>query len=266
MTEKNRSNQRIRLIYGIIVSVLTVIVGVCLIASCIAIYKTGDAPFTRESIAQEFAKIAIPVYAYLVAVLLWIPLSFVFPDGEARVRGTVDEKITAERLRARVSDHEASLSPEQRKAMRREFRIRIVIRAICALICVLSALPLVFYLCDLSHFTPALNDSVLAATYMSLPLVILGGAACFLEGILEHASFKREVAFLKELIATEKIGAGVSTGADAECRSARIADNVVRVIVLIVAVAFICMGIFNGGMKDVLGKAIKICTECIGLG
>jgi hypothetical protein len=32
------------------------------------------------------------------------------------------------------------------------------------------------------------------------------------------------------------------------------------------AALLILLGIFNGGMQDVLTKAIKICTECIGLG
>jgi hypothetical protein len=32
------------------------------------------------------------------------------------------------------------------------------------------------------------------------------------------------------------------------------------------AVAFLILGIFNGGAEDVLKKAIAICTECIGLG
>jgi hypothetical protein len=40
----------------------------------------------------------------------------------------------------------------------------------------------------------------------------------------------------------------------------------VRVIIFAVAVTFIILGIFNGGMADVLGKAVRICTECIGLG
>ena len=41
---------------------------------------------------------------------------------------------------------------------------------------------------------------------------------------------------------------------------------IVRLVILAVAVALIVLGILNGGMRDVLGKAIKICTECIGLG
>ena len=34
----------------------------------------------------------------------------------------------------------------------------------------------------------------------------------------------------------------------------------------IAAVVFIILGVMNGSMKDVLVKAIKICTECVGLG
>jgi hypothetical protein len=39
-----------------------------------------------------------------------------------------------------------------------------------------------------------------------------------------------------------------------------------RLAVVAVAVCFIVIGIFNGSANDVLTKAIKICTECIGLG
>ena len=42
--------------------------------------------------------------------------------------------------------------------------------------------------------------------------------------------------------------------------------NAVRVILLGAAVCFLVLGAINGGMRDVLIKAINICTECIGLG
>lgn len=32
------------------------------------------------------------------------------------------------------------------------------------------------------------------------------------------------------------------------------------------AVALIVLGVWNGGARDVLAKAAKICSECIGLG
>ena len=37
-------------------------------------------------------------------------------------------------------------------------------------------------------------------------------------------------------------------------------------LILILAAGLIAAGILNGGLKDVLIKAINICTECIGLG
>ena len=41
---------------------------------------------------------------------------------------------------------------------------------------------------------------------------------------------------------------------------------IIRIAVACVCVSFVIAGIFNGGMNQVLQKAIKICTECIGLG
>ena len=42
--------------------------------------------------------------------------------------------------------------------------------------------------------------------------------------------------------------------------------RVFRVCLYVLAAALVALGILNGGMKDVLTKAIWICTECIGLG
>jgi len=39
-----------------------------------------------------------------------------------------------------------------------------------------------------------------------------------------------------------------------------------RTALYVLAVALIAAGVLNGGMRDVLIKAINICTECIGLG
>ena len=39
-----------------------------------------------------------------------------------------------------------------------------------------------------------------------------------------------------------------------------------RLFLLLTAIVFIILGVFNGGMHDVLVKATNICTECIGLG
>ena len=40
----------------------------------------------------------------------------------------------------------------------------------------------------------------------------------------------------------------------------------VWVLLAAAALALIVLGICNGGLRDVLGKAVNICSECIGLG
>ena len=40
----------------------------------------------------------------------------------------------------------------------------------------------------------------------------------------------------------------------------------VRMALLILAIVLIAAGILNGSAGDVFGKAVKICTECVGLG
>ena len=41
---------------------------------------------------------------------------------------------------------------------------------------------------------------------------------------------------------------------------------IIRRVLLVAAVIFVVLGVQNGSMKDVLVKAIRICTECVGLG
>ena len=42
--------------------------------------------------------------------------------------------------------------------------------------------------------------------------------------------------------------------------------KILRIVLLIAAVCLLAAGCFNGSAKDVLGKAVNVCTECIGLG
>ena len=45
-----------------------------------------------------------------------------------------------------------------------------------------------------------------------------------------------------------------------------LALNCARIAIIALAVVFIILGVNNGDMEDVVQKAVKICTECIGLG
>ncbi len=42
--------------------------------------------------------------------------------------------------------------------------------------------------------------------------------------------------------------------------------RILRIALLALAVCLIIAGVFNGSARDVFGKAVKICSECVGLG
>ncbi|MBQ7487252.1 MAG: hypothetical protein IJT77_07145, partial [Clostridia bacterium] len=65
--------------------------------------------------------------------------------------------------------------------------------------------------------------------------------------------------------AKEEKAAGLAPAPKAKTAAGK-GKNAARAAILAVAVIFIIAGIHNGGMKDVLIKAINICTECVGLG
>lgn len=264
--QQESSQNKIRLICGIVLSVLIVVVGICLIFSCLSIYRSGESPFTREAISAAFSKISVPVYLCLLAIVVAGVLAMVLPTQERRPRASVNAALQLQRIREKINHHNASLSAPLRKKYWQGVRFRYGCRIGCAVICIASALPLILYLIDLSHFTPALNESVIAATYMALPFVLIGGIACLLERYLERISINREIQLWKSVMEEQQLTCGAP-----QTRQKRDFPNgillcVVRAVVLLTAVVLIGMGVFNGGMRDVLGKAIKICTECIGLG
>ena len=89
------------------------------------------------------------------------------------------------------------------------------------------------------------------------------------ETLLRHASVARETVAVKAALAAGKGIAKPAEKVNVDKKKLTEDPRIVwgiRGLILAVGVLFIVLGIFNGGMADVLGKAIRICTECIGLG
>ena len=81
---------------------------------------------------------------------------------------------------------------------------------------------------------------------------------------LENASFERQSGYVKSALAEAK-GSFCSKTNEKPHSNSKIVTGI-RIAVAVAALALIVAGILNGGMADVLSKAINICTECIGLG
>ena len=286
---KLKTRGRIHLVYGIVLSVLILAVGVCFALAALSIYQSGaSSPYTPESIAAHFAPMAPLVYVTLAGILGGVILAWVLPRRDLVVEGPEDDPldviveryrrghyrpvkdpaVALKRLLSRTD--EETLSPACRDLLRKERRLRRVVAVVAAVLGVVVMLPALAWCGDKTHFSITdLNADIKAAALVVIPcaLVALGGLVA--ATLLRRASVLRETAAVKEAIAESK-GKAVSLKKKAADKPALLADPRilwgVRGLILAVGLLFILLGVANGGMADVLGKAIRICTECIGLG
>ena len=108
---------------------------------------------------------------------------------------------------------------------------------------------------------------------LRLPRVLVGLIGGFALGV---CGFVFQTVFSNPLASPDIVGvsSGASTGAAAGILffSGAMAVTVsaffgaLLAVVLALAVVLIITGVFNGSARDVFGKAVKICTECVGLG
>ena len=257
--------KKIRLVFKIALSIQVAVVGICLILSCLTTYHSGESPFTVASIAAQFAKISLSVYLFLFGICFGEALAIVMPLEEARPTAKIDAAVKLKRCYQKLGNA-LSVAPDfLKKACEREKSKRLAYRIGCSVICVAATLPLVLYLFDLSHFTTSLNESVIAATVRVIPFVTIGGVSYLVMCRLINVSLQRELKLVESMMEqTDCKGSHVTKSAVGKNEQMR--TVIVRAVLLVVAIAMICLGVANGGMRDVLGKAIKICTECIGLG
>jgi len=259
----DKLKKRIHLIYGIVLSALLVLTGILLMASCVSVYKLGSRPFTPENISAAFAKIAIPVWGTVGAVIVGGILRMLLHVEDSSPKAIRNQKIILSRLQEKLNI--PSCRQETVNSIKKEQRFRAVLRTVAVILCVISALPAVLYVFNVHNYNDDLNASVIAACAWILPcsFIILG--ICMALAYLENASYNRQIVSVKKALA-ESPSKTNGTGTDKKHRPHFKIITGIRVAVAVIAFVFIIVGIFNGGMADVLTKAVNICTECIGLG
>lgn len=263
-----KTKERIHLIYGICLSAVILAVGVCFALSCLSIYRSGGSPFTRDSIGAHFDRIAIPVYLCIAGVVgggglsLAIPLEGgkIKPRREAEVTlGNLSEKLDADACEAAVQT-----------AIRKERGFRRAVTVTVGILSGLTLLPALVWCVNPAHFSiEDLNRDIKTAACFVIPCAAVALGMWVAAVLLRGASVSRETVLVKAALAAGK-GRTVKRETTVPAKKRLTSDPrflwSVRGVILAVGILFIVLGILNGGMDDVLGKAIRICTECIGLG
>lgn len=251
----------IRFAIGIVLSVLLVITGLLFILACIAIYQSGPRPFTPENIGTHFATIQIPVYITLAALVIGILLRLFIPREEKNERIVPNRRAILQRFERRID----TTDPQYTEAAQREIRFRKILRFSAPILCALAALPALIYVLSFNHFTMDYNASVIEAMPYLLSSSTLAVAIATAYLILIDRSYKRQAESARQLFPKYK-DARATLASLPEKKTRRLPVGGIRIGIIAIAVVLLVLGILNGGMADVLDKAINICTECIGLG
>lgn len=252
------NEKKLRLIHtvcGIVVSAALIVAAICLIVSAYTIYKSGDSPYTPESIGAEYAKIAIPLWVADFAVLAGIILNVALPLPKTKEKSSKDPFVKLRILQKKLGDgcnHDG---------IARQRSLRKVARAVCSLLCTASFIPSIVVLCNYDSFTVANLTPALLSVVAALAIgCVTSAVLLFFLSVIERSSAEKEIEWAKialsECDKSEKIP---------------VADNgskvgIVRYVILGIAFILIIIGLTQNGYYDVLQKAIRICTECIGLG
>lgn len=273
LTEKK--TRWIHLGFGILLSAMLLVTGILFISSCYSIYKSGQSPFSRASIAEAFRGIAVWVYVTLSLTVIGAGTSVAIPTEAEKLKGKRSLPVLVKKLSERVDLKNADTALQGK--IEKERRLRHILGYVrLALITLSATLPLIFLL-NPDNF-PAVSGEYNAEILHGMLVYLAFLAPLFVYEvvyvILRDLSLAREHTLLKEALAASGIAEAKEEIHNCPiCRAVGFIKKNEKPIVLGVrialvgcAVVFIIMGIANGGMVDVLNKAIKICTECIGLG
>ena len=271
----DKTKDRVRLGYSIALSAILVVLGILFISSCYSIYKSGASPFTRESIGRAFSKIAIPTYLTIVAVIGGFVIHLAMPKDEPKLVGLRTPSVVLKTLSAKVNTEE--LDGELKVNILKERKLRKILTLAFAVLLVLEATVPLFYLLNPANFpgvSGEYNAEILHGMLVYLAFLSPAIVYSVVYTVLFDLSCKREIELSKAAI--KVLPKGTLAEEDSTCPLCRAVGYLkknekpiilgVRIALVGCALLFIVLGVRNGGMTDVLNKAIKICTECIGFG
>ncbi len=269
--------KRIRYFYGVFLSVFTAVLGTLFIAAAVGILSDGNweqGAYSREIVAARLFPVSIVFYIWIAAIIAGFVLSLVYTYDEKPDK-IPQEDATLRRLSTRIPAGGGEKYDGEMKQLRDEKRNRLVAYIICTAVCFACAVASAVYLLQPANFKGlTANDAMLNMMLWVLPCVSVALISCVWITLYERESQIREISTIKRMMSSYKgnpvIQADIKPNAAIAAVNKFFANKYtllgIRVGVAALAVTFVILGIFNEGARDVLVKAINICTECIGLG
>ncbi len=253
---------KFRKIFEILFTVYTVLLGVMFIWHTVDIYLDGISNqnvnndiYSRSIVSQHLSQILIFAIIWILMIIAGFVLFKMFPyKKEALIYKEPSYQLKRLKKRSNENIDQLDFVAKQNKVI---FYLKITGIVLWSITIIWS----IIYLANPKNFPKIdVTKEILKMILNIFPLVIISlGFSCFVSfkesfsanSILSQIK-NQEIKFTnKEKTLTAKKNKVVL---------------ITRIAIAIIAIVFIVLGAFNGTMRDVLIKAINICTECIGLG
>ncbi len=255
------TKKRIHLIYGILLSAAAIIAGICLIAACVGIYRSGPSPFSRDSIAAAFQTIAIPVYIFLALVIGGIGLDFFYPMEKGKLSVPKQYATILANLQKKVDI--TKCDPDLCKAILKQQRSRRMHTFISYVLLALCSYVFLRFALNGQNYPADANQAVVTAMLLFFPCLLVPFGYGIFAAYQKERSIRKEIELVKQAIAA---GAIAETVTNQPAKTGLKTGEIAKYAILTVSIAILVYGFVAGGTADVLAKAAAICTECVGLG
>lgn len=282
-------------IFTLVLSVLIIVSGILLAISAANMYFTGgNTPYTRARVGEYLLKIIIPLIATVVIAVATAVISLILPKDEAAGRPPVDEGKALRRLYSRYTltanadgrslylsgkgDRALRATDEAARIIKKAKAMRLISLTVTAVLTLGAAVSAIIFSTDAARYSiESINGSVISVCLFVIPLSVLVLCCIIALFCLFRLTYRTELEAVKE---TVKINDKADAYEGARCPIGRVVDSTiafidkhdfiitatVRALVLSAAVAFIILGVFNGGALETFGKAARLCMECVGIG
>lgn len=278
MTEKQ--TRLVHLIYGIVLSLLLVTLGVCFALSCLDIYQSGEtSPFTTEAIKSHFMNILAPTVLCIIAIIGGACLHIFLPTEDKKLRSSVADKVIIKNLSKRIDLKEAPVPLVKVVKSQRGFRLAFLIITIAN--AVINAVSALLYLFTASNYQDANKEAIseilpILLTTLSYAVIPIFVVAIYI--IFANFTYEKELEAIRAIVEyNAKKGSPVSKNVQAEekvCFFKKHKNGLkiaLQCVLLVLSVTLIALGALNvsGNMNEfdfVSSLANRICTGCIGLG